>query len=209
LLACTFAVLFLVTYTMAATPLRIPSRLGMRGLKRRLALQKSESWAAAEPFVHWLGVRMSGLLTDEMHVRLDQMIMRAGDYLGLTPEEYVALCLMGASGCGGFRYLVAITMDYDKPLCVLLGILFGLIVPYGQINEETETRQRQIHKGLPYVIDLIVLAMSAGLDFPGAIRQVVDKSSDPEDALTFELQIIWRRRSRRARCSGAGRPTSP
>src|SRR6185369_9721828 len=52
-----------------------------------------------------------------------------------------------------------------------------------------------------YVIDLMALAMSAGLDFPGAVRQVVEKSSDAEDALVEEftrlLQEIGLGRTRR------------
>jgi tight adherence protein C len=36
----------------------------------------------------------------------------------------------------------------------------------------------------------VALAMSAGLDFPGAVRQVVEKSSDPYDPLVEELGWI-------------------
>jgi tight adherence protein C len=42
---------------------------------------------------------------------------------------------------------------------------------------------------LPYAVDLITLSMSAGLDFPGAIRQVVAKSS-PDDPMTDELSYM-------------------
>jgi tight adherence protein C len=40
------------------------------------------------------------------------------------------------------------------------------------------------------VIDLMALAMSAGQDFVGAVRQVVEKSSDPNDALVEEFTRI-------------------
>ena len=36
----------------------------------------------------------------------------------------------------------------------------------------------------------MALAMGAGLDFPGAVRQVVDKSSNPHDPLVEEFTLI-------------------
>ena len=49
---------------------------------------------------------------------------------------------------------------------------------------------KEIGRGLPYVIDLMALAMGAGLDFPGAVRQVVQKSSNPDDPLVEEMTLI-------------------
>ena len=74
----------------------------------------------------------------------------------------------------------------------MLGLFVGAALPYLQISGEAERRLREINEGLPYVIDLMALAMSAGLDFPGAVRQVVDKASNPDDALVVELTRILR-----------------
>ena len=38
----------------------------------------------------------------------------------------------------------------------------------------------------------MALAMSAGLDFPGAVRQVVEKASSPDDPLVVEFTRILR-----------------
>jgi tight adherence protein C len=46
-----------------------------------------------------------------------------------------------------------------------------------------------INRGLPYAIDLMALSMSAGLDFPGALSQVVHKAKANE-ALKDELGYI-------------------
>ncbi len=40
------------------------------------------------------------------------------------------------------------------------------------VDSARETRMKNINRGLPYAIDLIALATSAGSDFPGAVRQV-------------------------------------
>jgi tight adherence protein C len=151
---------FFFAYGLASAPARVASRLGMRGLKRREALQSTAGWSALEPFVRWLGTRVSGLLTDEQHKTLDDQIALAGDVLGIT--------------------------------AVAIGLTIGLVLPYMQITDAGQTRLQGINEALPYVIDLMGLAMSAGLDFPGAIRQVVEKSTNPKDPIVIELQRILR-----------------
>jgi tight adherence protein C len=162
----------------------------MRGLKRRWAIEGNPGWAAIEPAVRWLGVRVSGLVGDSTRERIDAMIALAGDYLGLTPEEFVSLSVISAFGglVGGL--VGAVAFEANTGLFVIIGGMFGAIGPYLQTSGEAQKRLREINEGLPYVIDLMALAMSAGLDFPGAIRQVIEKSSNPADALIVELKRI-------------------
>jgi len=63
-------------------------------------------------------------------------------------------------------------------------------LPYMQVTGASQERLKNVGRGLPYVIDLMALAMGAGLDFPGAVRQVVDKSSNPEDPIVEEFTLI-------------------
>ena len=94
----TGAGIFGMMYTVAASPTRTVSRLGLRGLKRQRALDKSESWRTLEPFVRWLGVRVSGVISDEMAAKIDEQISLAGDYMGITADEFVAMSIMSAIG---------------------------------------------------------------------------------------------------------------
>jgi tight adherence protein C len=122
---------------------------------------------------------------------LDEQLLLAGDYLGLTPEEYVALSIVSFVG-GLLVGAVAGLITGNVMLLVLCCGPLGAAVPYLHITGEMQRRLKQINRGLPYAIDLIALGMSAGLDFPGAVKQVVEKSSDPEDALIEELGRILR-----------------
>ena len=70
----------------------------------------------------------------------------------------------------------------------IVGAVFGAVIPYLQISGEAQRRLKEVGRGLPYVIDLMALAMSAGLDFPGAVRQVVEKSSSPDDPLIDDFR---------------------
>lgn len=183
------AALLVLVYTLAAAPTKVAPRLGMRGYKRTRSLEQNEMWRAIEPFVRWLGVRVSGMISDDLRERMDRQIVKAGDILGLTPEEYVALSIMSCFGGIGFGYLFGWLSEMGPILVLLLGPL-GAAMPYLAIAGEAESRLKAINRGLPYAIDLLALAMSAGQDFPGAVRQVVEKSSDPNDPMTEEFARI-------------------
>jgi tight adherence protein C len=178
--------LSVVTYAVVGAPTRVASRLGMRGLKRRRAIENNALWAQVEPLVRWLGVRVSGLLSDSLRTTLDEQLSLAGDYLGLTPEEYVGLSIVSFVGGAVFGVLAGLVTG-NVMLLLLVCAPMGGGLPYIRISGEQQRRLKQINRGLPYAIDLIALGMSAGLDFPGAIKQVVEKSSDPSDALIEEL----------------------
>jgi tight adherence protein C len=189
LVAFGIALCFL-TYALASAPSRVASRLGMRGLKRRRAIEDNAGWAAIEPLVRWLGVRVGGVIGDTGYQRLDDQIALAGDYLGLTPEEYVSLSVISALGLGAVAALSAVLLGNNRILFLLIGVGLGAALPYLQVSGEGQRRIKEINRGLPYVIDLMALGMSAGLDFPGAVRQVVEKSSNPEDPLIEEMTRI-------------------
>jgi tight adherence protein C len=180
--------IFLVVYALASSPTRIASRLGLRGLKRQRALAAPGLWPNVEPLVRWLGVRVSGILPDEQRDKLDEQITQAGDLLGLTVDEYLALCVLSflASLCAG---MVLGNMMDNYTIAVLCGPVGG-VLPYMQISGLAQDRLKNVSRGLPYVIDLMALAMGAGLDFPGAVRQVVEKSSDPNDPIVEEFTLI-------------------
>ena len=185
----TFLSLVLASYAVASAPSRVASRLGLRGLKRQRALERGDLWTTIEPVVRWLGVRLSGIPTDEQRAMLDKQISLAGDFLGLTAEEYLALFVVSAFG-GAVAGAAAGYMLDMLQLLTVVGFFMGAIAPYMVLSGEAQERIKNVSRGLPYTIDLLALAMGAGLDFPGAVRQVVDKSSNPDDPLVEECTLI-------------------
>jgi len=187
-LLCVVLAIIALVYGIASAPTRVASRLGLRGLKRQRMIAKSEVWAQVEPLVRWLGVRVSGIPTDAQRAELDRQIGLAGDYMGLTADEYLSLSLLSALG----GLLVGLVAGYVTDLGPILTIAltgFGGVLPYLQITGAAQERLKSIGRGLPYVIDLMALSMGAGLDFPGAIRQVVEKSSNPDDPIVEEFTL--------------------
>lgn len=185
----TFATLFLLTYTVASVPSAAPSYLGVRGLKRLRAEQKNALFRQIEPVLRWLGARLDPLLGDSFRARVDRQITLSGDFWGLQPAECVALTIFSllAGLSAGAVYGALLSRGF---LYVILGGMVGGMLPYLQLTGIEQERRKRVQNGLPYVIDLLSLGLSAGLDFPGALRQVIDKSSSSGDALIEELNLI-------------------
>lgn len=189
ILACGALMVAAFAYAIASSPTRVANRLGLRGLKRQRVLQQNELWASIEPLVRWLGVRVSGILSEDQRAELERQIGLAGDYLGITADEYLSMTLLSAFTGTVVGYFAGYVLDMGG-LTIVMGLLLGGAIPYMQISGVAQERLKNVGRGLPYVIDLMALSMGAGLDFPGAVRQVVDKSSNPDDPLVEEFTLI-------------------
>ena len=120
--------LFLVVYLVAGTPSKVGGRLGLRGLKRQKVLQDNDGWQSIEPFVRWLGVRVSGLVNEEFRAKLDTQIALAGDFLGMTADEFVALSVVSGIGGLGAGWLIGAVGGLDQLAVIPFGLI-GLALP--------------------------------------------------------------------------------
>ncbi len=186
---CVALAFFFIAYAAADAPLGDGKRMGLRGLKRQRALERNETWQSLEPLVRWLGMRISGLMTQSQKDSLNHQISIAGDFLGLLPEELVALSIItGVAGLGA-GYLLGSLSGMGGILVIACGG-FGAVAPSMTLSSTAADRFKDVNRRLPYAIDLLALGMGAGLDFPGAVRQVVEKSRAPDDALVEEFTLI-------------------
>jgi tight adherence protein C len=166
--------------------------VGLRGLKRAQALKEGGWFAAVEPLMRFFAARFAGIrFFDKYRPQIAEQVLHAGEIMGLSPDEYLALSFLSGLfflGLGLVGFVVA--PEVVSPMfAVMLGAL-GLMTPYLQISGAVGERFKLINRGLPYAIDLASLAMGAGLDFPGALRQVTDKAPDKRDPLVEELLRI-------------------
>ena len=164
-------------------------RLGLRGLKRQRALETVPLWSSLEPLVRWLGARFLGLVSAEWRVRANRKIALAGDYLGLLPEEAVGLSVLCALAGLAAGWLLEGVSGLGN-IVVLGAMLFGGALPYFRISGAAVERMKQVNRRLPHAIDLLALAMGAGLDFPGSVRQVVEKSGSPDEPMVEEFTLM-------------------
>jgi tight adherence protein C len=181
--------LLVLGYAAAAAPTAEGKRLGLRGLKRQRALETVPFWSMLEPAVRWLGARFAGLVSVKWRQQLNEQIALAGDFLGLLPEEAIGLSLL-ASLLGTVLGVILGWLSGLGNLVVIAGMLTGLTMPYMRISGAAADRMKAVNRRLPYAIDLLALSMGAGLDFPGSVRQVVEKSGSPDDPVVEEFTLI-------------------
>jgi tight adherence protein C len=184
-----FAALLLLGYAAASAPTGHAKRLGLRGLKRKRALETVPLWAQTEPLVRWLGARFAGLSSDAWRARVDRQIAQGGDFMGLLAEETIGLSIV--SGVGGL--VAGMVFGWVSGMGNILtigGLALGASMPFLRISSAGADRVRSVGKRLPYAIDLLALAMGAGMDFPGAVRQVVEKSSNAQDPVVEEFTLL-------------------
>jgi tight adherence protein C len=184
-----FLAIFFLVYAGAAAPAVEGKRLGLRGLKRKRALETVPGWAEVEPLVRWLGARFAFLLSDRASADLNRQIALAGDFMGLLPQEVIGFSIISAVlGC-----LFGIAFGWASgmgSIMVIGGTALGAFMPYLRISGAATERMKNVNRRLPYAIDLLALAMGAGLDFPSAVKQVVDKSGNPEQPVVEEFTLI-------------------
>jgi tight adherence protein C len=168
---------------------RRESYLGLRGLKRRRAVDRGGSFAGIEPLLR-ASARWAALIPlGGARPRIAETLRHAGDWLGLEVDELVALSVLG--GGAGLATGGAMLVGLELPGVVVpfLGGL-GLALPWIAVTGEVQRRAKSIGRALPGAIDLAALCMTAGLSFPEAITQIVTKSGDADDPLNEELQLV-------------------
>lgn len=163
-------------------------RLGSRGLKRQRALDEAGSFAQMEPLVRMIAGWVAYFPLSEQRRKIDELLKHAGDYLGLTANEFYAMSGVGFI-LGSLVTLIILTLFQGPPVLFMVGGALGAAMPYFNVTGERDRRFKEVNRSLPGAIDLASLCMGAGLDFPGAIRQIVEKAGN-RDALVEEFERL-------------------
>jgi tight adherence protein C len=121
---------------------------------------------------------------------MEQQLRRSGYFLGLTADEYLALSILSAVGIGSVAAVCAAVLRAPGGLVVALAAL-GLVLPHVHTSELARARAKEITRGLPHAIEIAAMCMGAGLDFPGALRQLANPvRSVHREALPEEFAAI-------------------
>lgn len=167
-------------FVLARVPATERPRGGRRALARLRARASSSLFVVMEPVIY----RVAGLVEAAIGSSLlrgtrvgawaerraratAQLLIQAGEPLGLEPVTFVALSLVVGGVAGGAALLLG-----GGAFAVAL-LLLGVALPSVRFSSLRLDRLRQASREMPVAIELVALAMGAGLDFPGAVRRVV------------------------------------
>ncbi len=117
-----------------------------------------------------------------------RQLTRAGEPHMLTPEEFVAFQELGAIAF----LLMALFFTVAVAMSILwwpFFVLLGFFMPWIWLRDRVTVRIQLITRALPFDIDLLTLAVGAGLDFTAAIGKVVEKGRDGPLEEEFSLML--------------------
>lgn len=180
---------FTTIFVVGAQPLPALPRLGRRGLKRRQALEAS-ALRYVDSLVRLLSARIENLPIPKMRKHIALQIRLAGDLWGLNANEFLALCCITGVGSIPIAFFLATQIPDYAPHIFIFIVIACAYLPYSKLTEQYRLREKAIHRVLPGAVELLSLCMGAGLDFPGAMRQIVSTAADRREPLYEEFSRI-------------------
>ncbi|MBE3070164.1 MAG: type II secretion system F family protein [Planctomycetes bacterium] len=138
-------------------------------------------------------VRRLNLPALKEHIRT--LLSALGNPNQYTADEYLVLCMVwgivGAVGTwvGAWALLGQMSLIVVAAF-VVIGFGVGFFGTYLFLRERALARLRAIAKRLPYLLDLIAMAMDAGATFYEAASAVI--RDEPDDPLNEEFGIVVR-----------------
>ncbi|MFI5307136.1 MAG: type II secretion system F family protein [Polyangiales bacterium] len=176
----------MLAYRLAlVAPLPRPT-LGHRGLQRTRALHEAPAFATLEPALRWLAALIARIPSPGLRAPIETELLRSGDFLGLCPDECLALCALAAVSSALLAQLARRWLDHGAAWPLLV-VALAAPAPWLRVRAESARRQRSVARSLPQAIDLLALAMSAGLDFTGALDLLVRELHTHRDPFVEEL----------------------
>ena len=140
-------------------------------------LQKPFSERALRPVIEKLGSLLSRSTPQKARQDLMNRLDLAGRPGNLTPEDFGAVRIVAAAVMAAIGLLLGLLLG--TPLYIVLalaiGAILGYYVPVLWLKQKVDARRNQIQKGLPDAMDLLVIAVDAGLGFDAALARVTDK----------------------------------
>ena len=148
--------------------------------------------AARSAAVRLTAYALAGRLRPQTDERLRQQIVQLGSPMGMTPEVIMAGRVTTAAAFGVALLLLALVAGNLAlaPLFFAFGAMIGWLIALYWFRQQLSVRRRAILRALPYELDLLTLAVEAGLDFVGGLHKVVEKGR--EGPLRDELHMVLR-----------------
>jgi tight adherence protein C len=186
---------------LARTPSRntaemVQQRLSVYGGEKPLTLEEVElqrpfSERFLRPAIERLGSLMSRSTPQKARQNLMNRLDLAGRPGNLTPEDFAAVRIVAAAVTAAIGLGLGLLLGNVVYLAisVAVGAILGFYLPVLWLKQKVDARRSEIQKGLPDAMDLLVIAVDAGLGFDAALARVTDKY---KNALSDEFAKVLR-----------------
>lgn len=122
-------------------------------------------------FSHYIRMRMGQTYFEKIH----QKIGTAGMTYTLLPEELLTLRFIFCAITSVFAVYIFNTFESIEARLLTLGLpVLGFFYPDIWLKDRIKTRRASIEKQFPFLMDLLILSMKAGLNYSTSLAQTVD-----------------------------------
>ena len=148
-----------------------------------------------ERFVRPALVRFGRLLSRSTPAKARQDLMNRLELAGrpgnLSPEDFGAVRLIAAAVLAAVGMLLGFLLASPVYLvvAVVVGAVLGYFLPVMWLKQKVDGRRAEIQQALPDAMDLMVIAVDAGLGFDSALMRVAEKY---KNALALEFANMLR-----------------
>jgi tight adherence protein C len=140
-------------------------------------LQKPFTERFLRPAIERLGNLLSRSTPQKARQDLDNRLELAGRPGNLTPADFGAIRIVAAAIVAAIGLLLGLLMGstLNAVVGLAVGAILGYYAPVMWLKQKVDARRAAIQKGLPDAMDLLVIAVDAGLGFDAALARVTDK----------------------------------
>jgi tight adherence protein C len=174
----------------------VDNRLQTYGGLRPLTIEEVElEQPFVERFLRPTLVRFGHVLSRSTPAKARQDLARQIDIAGnpgnLSPEDFGALRIVAAAVMAVVGLLIGLLLANPVYLVISLaiGTVLGYYLPVLWLKSKVDARRAEIQRALPDAMDLMVIAVDAGLSFDAALTRVAEKY---RNALSFEFAKMLR-----------------
>ena len=161
----------------------------------------SEEWRDPPPLIYKLfkpiirlfSADVRRLLSEKGYTRLQHRLSAAGMNYAIMAEEFATLkiiCALVAALTAGYLYYTVSDIGAEVQLFLLVLGPLGYFYPDIWLRDKMTIRRRRVAKEFPFLLDLLVLSMRAGLNYSTSLGQAI--SSLPEGPVKDEFGKLLR-----------------
>src|SRR5215475_3353473 len=144
------------------------------------------TWPLVRLVAHYLGWTCPA----RMQSRIQETLRRSGQDYSLTPVQFFAGKLIAAVLTGAAVSYMTVSCGFGIPLGVAIGGVLGFIWPDRWLGDMTRARNLKILKGLPFFLDIVTMAVEAGMNLSSALQKAAEKI--PPGPLVGEVNRLLR-----------------
>lgn len=133
-----------------------------------------------KPLLEMMANKFFKFMPTGKKINLNNKLLMAGSPSNLTANEFLAFQYALAIGFPILIILFTFSLGWSFTRILIvsgIAVIVGYILPEYYLKVKTSSRQDEILKSLPDILDLLTVSVEAGLGFDAALVKVVEKTN--------------------------------